>query len=286
MKPHTLIRGLHSQHPTSARAAAVATRKTNWLPRLMSFIALAWIAAVSAGAQQYSVGQVVTNFSLINRANGQPVQLTDFAGKIVVLDWFAWWCPFCQAAAPQLLTGIDQHYTPRGGNPDGIPVVHIGVNLQSSQEVQTQNFVTQAGLDLVLNDFSRLVANRFASGGQPIFAIINGVTNSPTHKPWELLYRQAGYGQTTFPISLFQAAIDAVKTAPLPSRVAGFRPGVAGTLDLTLEAQPGKRYRIESSTNLVHWTSAISLTATNSSHVVQLQNSAGQERRFFRAVNE
>jgi thiol-disulfide isomerase/thioredoxin len=268
------------------RPQAPTAGKTAPLLRLMAFIAVVWITAVSARAQQYSVGQVVTNFSLINRANGQPVQLTDFVGKIIVLDWFAWWCPYCQAAAPQLLAGIDQHYTPRGGNPDGIPVVHIGVNLQPNQEVQTQNFVTQAGLDLVLNDFSRAVANRFASGGQPIFAVINGVTNSPTHKPWELLYSQPGYGQTTFPINLFQSAIDAVKTASLPSRVAGFRLRNAETLDLTLEVQQGKPYRIESSTNLVHWSSVISLTATNSNHVVQLQNSAGQERRFFRAVNE
>ena len=286
MKNQKPAQDLRSLHPTPAKPAAIASSQTASLLRLMAFVAVLWIAAVSARAQQYSVGQVVTNFSLINRANGQPVQLTDFVGKIVVLDWFAWWCPYCQAAAPQLLTGIDQHYTPRGGNPDGIPVVHVGVNLQPSQEVQTQNFVTQAGLDLVLNDFSRAVANRFASGGQPIFAIINGVTNSPSHKPWELLYSQPGYGQTTFPINLFRSAIDAVKAAPAPSRVTGLRLRGAETLDLTLEGLQGKRYRIESSTNLVHWSAVISLTATNMRHLVQLQKSAGQEPRFFRVVNE
>lgn len=249
-------------------------------------IAVVWIAAAPARAQVYSAGQVVTNFSLINRANGQPVQLTDFAGKIVVLDWFAWWCPFCQAAAPQLLQGIDQHYLPRGGNPDGIPVVHIGINLQPNQEQQTQNFVSNAGLDLVLNDFSRLVANRFAGGGQPIFAIINGVTNSPTHKPWELLYSQAGYGQTTFPINLFQAAIDSVKAAPTASRLVGLRERDSATLDLTLEVRQGRRYRIETSTNLVEWSPGISLTATNAIHGVQLPKDAGPVPRFFRAVSE
>ncbi len=168
-------------------------------------------ASMPVRAALYTVGSVVENFSLTDRATGKPVQLTDFAGKIVVLDWFAWWCPFCQAAAPQLLTGIDEWYAARGGNPTGIPVVHVGVNLQSGQESQTQNFVTRAKLDLVLQDFNRALANRVATDGQPIFAIINGVTNSPSHKPWQLLYSRRGYGQTTFPVADFRAAIDSVK---------------------------------------------------------------------------
>ena len=69
------------------------------------------------------------------------------------------------------------------------------MNLQPGQETQTQNFVTRAKLDLVLQDFNRALANRIATDGQPIFAIINGVTNSPSHKPWQLLYSRRGYGQ-------------------------------------------------------------------------------------------
>ena len=184
---------------------------------MKTFLARIFLAAALFGvtapvrAALYTVGSVVENFSLVDRATGKPVQLTDFAGKIVVLDWFAWWCPFCQAAAPQLLTGVDEWYAARGGNPAGIPVVHVGINLQSGQEVQTQNFVTRAKLDLVLQDFNRALANRVATDGQPIFAIINGVTNSPTHKPWQLLYSRRGYGQTSFPVVDFRAAIDAVK---------------------------------------------------------------------------
>ena len=139
--------------------------------RSLTFALLSlWVAQTPARAALYQVGSAVENFSLTDRATGKPVQLTDFAGKIVVLDWFAWWCPFCQAAAPQLLSGIDEWYATRGGNPAGIPVVHVGVNLQPSQEAQTQNFVTRAKLELVLQDFNRALANRIATDGQPIFA--------------------------------------------------------------------------------------------------------------------
>ena len=42
-------------------------------------------------AQLYRVGQVVEEFTLTNRATGEPIRLSDFAGKIVFLEWFAWW---------------------------------------------------------------------------------------------------------------------------------------------------------------------------------------------------
>jgi thiol-disulfide isomerase/thioredoxin len=176
--------------------------------------------AASAGslsaASFYRPGDVVENFSLVNRATRQPVQLKELEGKIIFLEWFAWWCPYCQASAPQVEAGIVEWYASRGGNPSGIPVVHVAVNLQPSQEAQTQNFINRAGFQFVLEDFNRALANRFQSGGQPIFAIINGVAGSPTHRPWELLAHQDGYGQRDFSESLlgFRAAIDAVKSPP------------------------------------------------------------------------
>jgi thiol-disulfide isomerase/thioredoxin len=223
-----------------------------FLGRLLLVAALCGVC-MPGRAALYTVGAVVENFSLTDRATGKPVQLTDFAGKIVVLDWFAWWCPFCQAAAPQLLSGIDEWYAARGGNPAGIPVVHVGVNLQPGQETQTQNFVTRAKLDLVLQDFNRALANRVATDGQPIFAIINGVINSPTHKPWELLYSRRGYGQTTFPVADFRAAIDAVKAPvavpPTPPSITGsptsqtVNPGAEVVFSVTAIGTPTLSYQ-------------------------------------------
>lgn len=223
-----------------------------FLGRLLLLAALCSVP-MPGRAALYTVGSVVENFSLTDRATGKPVQLTDFAGKIVVLDWFAWWCPFCQAAAPQLLSGIDEWYAARGGNPAGIPVVHVGINLQPGQEAQTQNFVTRAKLELVLQDFNRALANRVATDGQPIFAIINGVTNSPTHKPWQLLYSRRGYGQTTFPVADFRAAIDAVKAPvvvpPTPPTITGspasqtVDPGTEVVFSVTAAGTPPLSYQ-------------------------------------------
>lgn len=186
-----------------------------YLPFALICILLSpFFGTYSLSAQQYQVGDIVENFTLTDRSSGLPVSLSDLEGRIILLDWFTWWCPFCQAAAPQLMDGIDRHYGARAGNPDGISVVHVGINLEANNEAKTQDYVSSAGLQRVWEDFNRALANRFIDFGQPIFAIINGVAGSPSHEQWELLYVQAGLGQLTFPISTMRAAIDAVQAAP------------------------------------------------------------------------
>lgn len=187
------------------------------LPLLLALGASLFAAAAPVHAQAYRVGDTVQNFTLTDRATGQPVSLTDFAGKIVFLEWFTWWCPYCQAAAPQVRSGIVDYYAARGGNPAGVPVVHIAVNMQAGQEAQTQQFLTAYGVAQTLNDFNRAVASRFQPGGQPIFAIINGVADSTSHRPWELVFSQLGYGATQAPITDFRRAIDSVRAAAPPA---------------------------------------------------------------------
>ncbi len=245
------------------------------------------LCLLRAEGAAYRVGDTVENFSLVNRDTGQPMALSDFAGKIVLLDWFAWWCPFCQAAAPQLLAGVHEHYAARGGNPAGIPVVSVGVNLQANQETQTQNFVNRAEYEFVWQDFDRAVANRFfPTGGQPLFAIINGVTNSPSHRPWELIYARQGYGQTVFPVADFRAAIDAVQAAVVPevppALTLGSGPAANG-VTLSVRGRTGVAYRVESSADLVGWKleQEVTLSAEAGSVSVQLPSA---EARFFRVV--
>ena len=245
------------------------------------------VLAIRLNAAVYQVGQVVENFSLVDRGTGKTVQLKDFSGKIVVLDWFAWWCPYCQAAAPQLLEGIDQWYTQRGGNPAGIPVIHVGINLQPGQEPQTQNFVDRAGLSVVLQDFDRAVANRIATGGQPLFAIINGVTNSPSHQPWQLLYSRQGYGQTSFPLPDFRASIDAVKAPP----VAATAPGVDdpriepdGSFSIRVAGDAGATYRLESSGSPGNWTTTRTFQLRDPVERIAVAADTAISARFFRVV--
>ena len=62
------------------------------LTAFTAMAALAGIAACSAAAAQV-VGQPAPNFRLAD-ANGKPVSLSDFKGRIVVLEWNNPGCPF------------------------------------------------------------------------------------------------------------------------------------------------------------------------------------------------
>ncbi len=177
---------------------------------------LAALAAPLSAQTRYQVGDIVQDFELIDRSTGQPVKLSDFEGQVVFLEWFANWCPFCQAAAREIGPGIVDYYAQRSGNLNGVPVKHISINLQEGQETETQQFIDFYRLGQVLNDFNRDVASRFQSGGQPIFAIINGVAGSPSHAQWELMYSQLGYGNISFPIETFRQVIDSVQASTAP----------------------------------------------------------------------
>ena len=254
-----------------------------------------------AQAATYRVGDVVTNFTFVARREftrpdgtiapvGSTVRLSDFAGRIVFLEWFAVWCPYCVAAAPQVKTGIADWYAARGGNPHGVPVLHIAVNQESASfyQSQTENFITQQGFNPVVNDYNSSSTNKvrfmFQSSGQPIFAVINGVTNSPTHKPWQLLVNHLGYGDTDFnqELASFRALINTVDTPALTPQLRGAHRAGAD-FEFSLQTQPGRSYRVQASTNLGDWTTVRTLAGTNTP-VLFRDTNAPAVQRYYRAV--
>jgi len=254
-----------------------------------------------AQAAPYQVGNIVTNFTLVARRPftrpdgtgvpaGATVRLSDFAGRIVFLEWFAVWCPFCVAAAPQVETGIVDWYAARNGNPYGVPVIHVAVNQESDSfyRTRTDNFVTQQGFAITVNDYDTTGTNRvrflFQSSGQPIFAVINGVTNSPSHQPWQLLVNHLGYGDTDFNTELagFRAVINSVQ-APLVAPQLGAAHLVGSTFEFTLQTQRGYSYRVQGSTNLTDWATLRTIPGTNAPVLFRDTNAAPLQR-FYRTV--
>jgi thiol-disulfide isomerase/thioredoxin len=221
----------------------------------------------------YQTGQVVTNnFSFIARRPftrpdgtavpaGAQVRIQDFAGRVVFLEWFAVWCPYCVAAAPQVETGIVDWYDARGGNPNGVPVLHIAVNQEANAAYQTStdNFINQQGFGVVVNDYDGSVINpvrfQFQSGGQPTFVVLNGVTNSPSHLPWQILVNEQRYGQTDFSQTLagYRAIIDTVQPGIAPVLLNNQR-RIGADFEFNFQTQPGRTYRVQASADLVNWT--------------------------------
>jgi len=94
--------------------------------RIILNITLLALMISATGSLAYNVGDVVENFTLTNLEQ-QEVNLTDYSGQIIVLNFFTTWCPGCNVEAEHLENDIWQVY-----GDDGVTVIAIDVQEQLS----------------------------------------------------------------------------------------------------------------------------------------------------------
>jgi thiol-disulfide isomerase/thioredoxin len=70
---------------------------------------------------------------------GQAVQLSDFKGKVVVLDFWATWCPPCRAEIPDFVA-LQKQYGDKG-------LVIVGVSLDQGGPDLVTKFMQAHGMD-------------------------------------------------------------------------------------------------------------------------------------------
>ena len=87
-----------------------------------------------AGAVE--IGQNAPDFTL-NDMNGKAVRLSDFAGKIVILDFFATWCPPCREEVPDFVA-LQKAYGDKG-------FAMAGVSLVTAEE--SKDFAAKVGMN-------------------------------------------------------------------------------------------------------------------------------------------
>lgn len=95
------------------------------------------LVLVKLSSSQIAVGDSAINFSLPDTA-GNFLSLNDFQGDIILLNFFASWCPPCQVEAPQLEDSIWQPYRNQG-------VTVIGMDFQEPLPFVI-NFIREKGL--------------------------------------------------------------------------------------------------------------------------------------------
>ncbi len=159
-------------------------------------VALIMLLFVSLGqtTAETKVGDVAKNFTLKRNGGGKHILLSDYEGQIVVLDFFAWWCGSCRATSPDVEKNVAKYFHDRDGNKNKIPVKLIGINIEQDNPSRTTQFIKDAGMKDVADDFSRIAWRQFNNSNRiPLFVIINGVANSSSHDQWEVLYNGAGY---------------------------------------------------------------------------------------------
>ena len=158
-------------------------------------------------AQPFPTGSITDDLTLLNRT-GEPVSLSDFAGHVILLDFFAFWCAPCAFSSPDIEKNIQQFYTNNGGNTNGIPVQVIVINIEPEDAASTDEFINNTELKLVVDDPDAVAWDQFNQvNGIPLFVIINGVENSPSHEQWEVLHNQPSYPGAV----IFRQIIDSVE---------------------------------------------------------------------------
>ena len=107
---------------------------------------------------------LVPNFKLQNLA-GKSVQLADFKGKVVLLDFWATWCGPCRLSIPNLIN-LHREYASQN-------LVILGINMdEDPQEVAA--FVKDMGIDYpVLLDRGNAISASFGVRGIPFFCLID-----------------------------------------------------------------------------------------------------------------
>ncbi len=83
-------------------------------------------------------GEVAPDFTITNDKYPQGIALSSFKGKLVVLEFWASWCPDCRRITPTM-TDLYKKYSPKD-------VVFVGVSFDTDKE-QWQNYMSKNGTD-------------------------------------------------------------------------------------------------------------------------------------------
>ena len=86
-------------------------------------VCLAFVVVDAGCSKEVEAGPAAPDFSLVD-LGGNPVSLKDFRGSVVLLDFWATWCPPCRMSIPELI-GLQRTLGDKG-------LVILGVSVDDS----------------------------------------------------------------------------------------------------------------------------------------------------------
>lgn len=140
----------------------------------IALVVLAVIVILTAGGSA-SAGTSQYDFTL-QALGGGTLSLADYEGKIVLVNFWATWCPPCKAEMPEL----HQYYLEHADQ--GFVMIAVNVNETPSL---AESFITQNGYTFpVAFDSGGTVAQQYGVSGMPTSVVFDG--------DGEVIFRQSG----------------------------------------------------------------------------------------------
>jgi peroxiredoxin/HAMP domain-containing protein len=126
------------------------------------------------------VGQVAPDFS-VEMLDGRVIKLSELRGKVVMVCFWATWCPPCRQEMAHLQEGVIDHFA-------GEKFVVLPISRGEQREV-VEKFITDMGYTFGVGlDSDRAIYDLYASNYIPRTFIVN--------KQGKVVYRNAGYDET------------------------------------------------------------------------------------------
>lgn len=107
--------------------------------------AFALLAAAPGIGNQSTANKAAPEWRLKD-LDGKPVKLSDFKGKVVILNFWATWCPPCRQEIPDFIA-LQKQYADKG-------LVIVGVSLDEGGPALVKPFVKKMGINypIVMGD--------------------------------------------------------------------------------------------------------------------------------------
>jgi thiol-disulfide isomerase/thioredoxin len=139
-----------------------------------------FMAIVAAGASRAADAKAAPEWSLKD-VNGKAVKSSDFAGKVVVLDFWATWCPPCKQEIPGFID-LQKKYGEKG-------LVILGVSLDEGGPEVVKPFIKEFGINYPI-----------VMGDEKIVSAFGGIEGIPTtfiiNRKGEIVAKHVGFRPT------------------------------------------------------------------------------------------
>jgi thiol-disulfide isomerase/thioredoxin len=139
---------------------------------------------------------------LVNDLDGNPVSTAEWGGKIVVLNFWATWCPPCREEIPELIE-LSNRYKDR--------LIIIGVSMDDSAPEEVKQFTKAMGMNYPIVMGSREIASEY--GGVPALP-----TSFVINKDGRIVQKHVGL----YPTEVYEGEIRALMGLPVEATIETF----------------------------------------------------------------